>query len=180
MSISASDYIQLGSMIITIATTFVVPFFQRPMLSVDYPNYTQSAFVDRDIAVANNGITALHNIQGSIVIPHAVSSIKLIPDKYIPWNFAVMQKNDSQSARASFNMSILPPQVAVNVNVKANLANGYNVSPLISVFSNEGDGNAQLYIWAINGAAIVIVSIFSYKFYRLIDKIFVRHDPPAE
>jgi hypothetical protein len=74
-------------------------------------------------------------------------------------------------------MSILPPQVAVNLNVKAALANRTVVTPSISVFSDEWDGNPQLYIWGINIAAVVIGSILSYKFYCLLDKTLRRHRP---
>jgi hypothetical protein len=45
------------------------------------------------------------------------------------------------------------------------------------VFSDEWDGNPQLYIWGINIAAVVIGSILSYKFYCLLDKTLRRHRP---
>lgn len=109
MEINASDYIQFGTMIITIITTFIFPFIQRPMLSVDYPNYPESGSFNFNVTLANNGITALHNVKGSITIPHAAKPIEIIPDKYIPWSFAIKQDYDSHAARASFNINVLPP-----------------------------------------------------------------------
>lgn len=204
---SIGDQIGFFTLIFTIVAALFTSFFHVPVLNVVSDPFSQditltklfpfeTSFIGKfgsnsssdkvitiPIKIENIGLLSAHNIQGSVLIDHIDSEIKVGFDKNFPDNYETSILKDA-IAKVAFKIDVLPPLTSINLDISVKNVTAKIHTATIDVFSDETVGLSQLeniYIFSIKilltgGAIIGIIYAYRILFYNQIPFDFNHSD----
>lgn len=167
------DYIALGTLLITIITTFISPLLSKPLLGIDQITISDDNSTGTQIIIGNFGTSSLHNIKGYISIPEANLTDSQY-DLFLPPDIRSVSTNEGGILKASYSIPVIPSLVIMELNLTTT-ALDRNVLPTVIFFSDETRGVSFIFIITYWILLTSLILLFCYLTYRIYRKTFKRN-----